>query len=1171
MPTASYYTVHRSYIIDGNTYTNSWTTAATTHEDNNVSNNVTFSYYVTAHNGTLVSPNSNVVSATPTLDAPQPTATTANGKVTVSWGSVTGATSYTLYRSNTGGNDYWAINGGSGTSADGGNVGYGNTYYFKVRAYNGGGYSFDSGVAAVYVDLSAPSGVTAVRVPVEKATISWGAVPDAIRYEVYRGTNPSSYGNFMGRSSVVGTSYLDTNVHTGQIIYYYVQSYGNAGYGRKSMIVGTDGSMHPCPPTEQCAVPVDRPVSGEAGASFNDPVNLATGAESFTHAPDLSVYNPTGPSAVWQRQYFSYQGVKGYASPGLSQGWAHTYDVFLEAPTGVWGALKLNYYNGGVETLTPVLDGSGQPTGAFTVPAGAPYFVSGVAGATTGEWQSVTITWRDQAQWRFTLLSSGIYPLSRISNRMGGGINLSWNGSRALTQVSDVASSATLLTLSYGGNGMLASVTDAYSRQVVYGYSIPFSAAPGMLQSVSQVVAAGTTTPPVQWTYGYTTNGQLLNTITVPSPTGSGTSTATINYDLLGKVTSLVDANGNQRIYTYGTTSTVVQVKNAANTVVQSWTQKFNAQRNTGLTDANNKSTVVEYNDPLNPSKATRVIDKNNKETLYTYDQHGNVLTVTNPRNIATTYTWSYTAFPLGRLTSVQEGTKPATTVTYYEPSGLVQSVTSPSPAGSGTVTKTFTYDSLGNILTVTGPGNNAASQIVTTYNYTTDGAYTQPAQIGQPVTITDNLGHVTHLRYDSHGRVTSVKDALGYETNATYNLVGQPEQVLLPATGQTGTGRGRSVNSYLYTGGPLLTNTVYNESNAQARQVSRAYGLEGELLSVTGGTEPASYTYDALYRLKTLEDGNNNTTTYNYNGVGNLISVQMPGGETMQFPSYDDAGHLLQRIDGNNVTTNYLYNDAENLLTDIQYPATPALNVHFGYDNYGRRTSMTDGAGSHGYSYNDADALTGTTTTYTGLPAQAVSYLYYPNGSRQNMITPAGTFSYSYDVAGRASSLTNPFGETSTWAYFDNNRVRTQTLANGAQTTYGYNAAEQMTGLLNEQGGFSLSNFGQIAYNGAGNRQSLMSGGTTYLYDMKQQLTQEQRLNSGTTDTFAYDGAGNAISFKGVTKTYNANNQQTGAGFTHDANGNPTTYKGTSGAASSTPLTRRAAWRSDSIFTATC
>jgi len=108
-----------------------------------------------------------------------------------------------------------------------------------------------------------------------------------------------------------------------------------------------------------------------------------------------------------------------------------------------------------------------------------------------------------------------------------------------------------------------------------------------------------------------------------------------------------------------------------------------------------------------------------------------------------------------------------------------------------------------------------------------------------------------------------------------------------------------------------------------------------------------------------------------------------MPGGETVQFPSYDPAGNLLQRIDGNNTTTNYLYNDAESLLTDIQYPATPALNVHFGYDSYGRRNSMTDGVGSHAYGYNNADALTGTTTTYTSLPAQAISYAYYPDGSR--------------------------------------------------------------------------------------------------------------------------------------------------------------------------------------------
>src|SRR5204862_842002 len=119
----------------------------------------------------------------------------------------------------------------------------------------------------------------------------------------------------------------------------------------------------------------------------------------------------------------------------------------------------------------------------------------------------------------------------------------------------------------------------------------------------------------------------------------------------------------------------------------------------------------------------------------------------------------------------------------------------------------------------------------------------------------------------------------------------------------------------------------------------------------------------------------------------------------------YDAAGHLLRRVDGNGVTTNYVYDDPENLLTDIQYPATPALNVHFGYDGFGRRNSMTDSTGSHSYVYGDLDELKSMTTTYTGLPAQTVSYSYYPDGSRSQMDAPGNSIAYSYDGAGRMTS----------------------------------------------------------------------------------------------------------------------------------------------------------------------
>lgn len=273
------------------------------------------------------------------------------------------------------------------------------------------------------------------------------------------------------------------------------------------------------------------------------------------------------------------------------------------------------------------------------------------------------------------------------------------------------------------------------------------------------------------------------------------------------------------------------------------------------------------------------------------------------------------------------------------------------------------------------------------------------------------------------------------------------------------------------------------------------------------------------------------------------------------QFTSYDNDGNVLQRIDGNGVTTNYVYNDPESLLTAIQYPATTSLNVSFTYDSYGRRAGMTDSTGSHSYTYGHLDELLSRTTTYTGIAGKTISFSYHPNGSRQSMTTPAGTFNYSYDAAGRPTSMTNPFSETTSWIHQNNDWLQTQTLQNGTIATYTYNAMGEVTRLLNQIVSTTISDFSNIAYDGFGNRTSVtasiptatsLNGTTGYTYDTKNQLTQETSTrNGGFTDIFGYDSSGNPTTFKGVTKTYNSNNQQTGTGYAHDSNGNPTSYGG--------------------------
>ena len=139
-------------------------------------------------------------------------------------------------------------------------------------------------------------------------------------------------------------------------------------------------------------------------------------------------------------------------------------------------------------------------------------------------------------------------------------------------------------------------------------------------------------------------------------------------------------------------------------------------------------------------------------------EPYGNMLTETSPRGVTTTYTYDPTYFGLGELTSVQEGTnlptpKTATNYAYdhadgyvdgggtFVPCGLVTSIASPTPgsaSGSGSqVTTRFIYDvtgqgsqpmgslGLGNVLSVTTPGNNATlvggvdQGITTTFTYT--------------------------------------------------------------------------------------------------------------------------------------------------------------------------------------------------------------------------------------------------------------------------------------------------------------------------------------------------------------------------------------------------------------------------------------------------------------------
>lgn len=604
------------------------------------------------------------------------------------------------------------------------------------------------------------------------------------------------------------------------------------------------------------------------------------------------------------------------------------------------------------------------------------------------------------------------------------------------------------------------------------------------------------------------------------------------------------------------------------------------------------------YNSPNTAFAPSSVADAMGRTALYTYDEYGNTLTETTPRGTTTTYTITYSSLTRGRITQVQQGLKTPTSYEYFEPSGLLKKKTSPSPTGSGIVITTYTYNSLGDPLLITGPGIGTAVKTLS-YNYTADGTYSQPERKGQPIVITDTLGNSVRLRYDDQGRVVTAWDPNGHETNYEYNDYGQVTKLILPGGGN----RDYVIYDYLFEGGPVSQETIYSYDinalqYAAGKSVHFEYGLRNEVLKATGNTEEhVSYTYDGMNRLSEVTDGRGNvlsSSIFNARGLPSKVTElnTATNNPVVRDYVYNLAGQLTEQSEyyflsgpvGNNqstyIKTQFTYNPTDGLLTQKVYPQSPTNNIYFTYDAYGRVSQLSDASlvATIQYTYNDLDLLQSETTTYKGLtstsapvPAKTISRNYNANGTLQSLNTPVGTFFYQYDLRGRLSQMTNPFNEVTSWEYTDNDLISKQVLANGIRSFYDFSGRSELLALenrlddnVNTQSGL-LSRFSTAitGFDGAGNRLGVVtdipavpsySGTTQWTYDNRGRLINEtsNRLG-GWSGNFVYDNSGNLTSFKGLSRTYDKQNQLlSGAGltawngtpnFAYDPQGNPRKY----------------------------
>jgi RHS repeat-associated protein len=485
----------------------------------------------------------------------------------------------------------------------------------------------------------------------------------------------------------------------------------------------------------------------------------------------------------------------------------------------------------------------------------------------------------------------------------------------------------------------------------------------------------------------------------------------------------------------------------------------------------------------------------------YTYDLDGKVKTVQDELSNKTTNSYDQAE----RLVSEQDATTNPPTQYGYDPDNRLTSVQNPN--GN---TVQYAYWPRSWQKTVTYP--TTATQGVTTRQYTYDG-------MGRVLTTTDQAGQITTNFYDQVGRLKWVTDPQGYKTQYFYDLNGNLQVV-------------QDANQ----------NVTYYQYDPLNRLASRTLPL--------GMIE--FYNYDPVGNLATKQDFNGDTTTYKYDQLNRpLQKIPDPSlNETTVSFTYTPTGKRLSMTDASGITSYTVYDNRNRLKTK----ATPEGTLNYTYDAHGNlltiTSSNTNGA-SMSYTYDVLNrlatakdlrmaALGGptTATSYGYDPASNLTGIGYPNALQTSNIfdtlnrltqtctaasSPAcsasqklASYSYTLGLAGNRTGVAELNGRTVSYAYYNDYRLQTETVANDPA---GNNGQESYT------------------YDAVGNRKTLnstipsLSGSVSYNYDANDRLS---------TDT--YDANGNTILSLGVADTYDFENHMLthgGVSVVYDGDGN--------------------------------
>ncbi|PWL48887.1 MAG: hypothetical protein DBY40_04425 [Clostridiales bacterium] len=480
--------------------------------------------------------------------------------------------------------------------------------------------------------------------------------------------------------------------------------------------------------------------------------------------------------------------------------------------------------------------------------------------------------------------------------------------------------------------------------------------------------------------YAYTPEGWL------ESITKADGTVLTFEYDKTGSLLTQHVGDGQTVESSYNETGRVTEVSSAEGTIVY----QYNGQ-----------------------GYLVSVTNVNGDKVSYTYDAYGNRTSMTYPDGRMVSYTYD----AMNRMTSVTGLDGDVTRYTYDAAGRRIETA-------SGTLTTSYRYDSVGNLLT---QATSGASEIAFSYSYNKNGYIT-----GEVRTEGGKTTESTYA-YDALGQLTSFLQSTGYEEQYAYDKAGN------------------------------MTEKVLTGTDGIETALKMSYNKGNQLTTMVNGKDKIAYTYDKngsmVTKVLTSQAYGKLTDAYAYNALDQLTEYVGYDGYQQEF-TYDANGMRLSKSEvgnGNRSTLEELLRGNIAGLPEIVEPTQGQINADEADMPAGLEWATTE------YLYDltqEYYQVISETTTSSGGASSTTAYAY--GLERIAAFTSDSRTSYVYDGRGSvAQAITMPIAGEAVSSALPDVSVQVQSFsytAFGEQmgsvkvSGFSYNAEafDAATGMLN-------------------------------------------------------------------------------------------------------------------------